>query len=206
MVAVPIYPGQAPKQLSRGATQPASDDLTKYIAAGALVAGAAMMVVGNRRAGLVVAAAGTALGDADLSGIALIPAVAGAAAAAGAGAALAALAAGTTSRSRSCCSATSFRNSPSGVNSLRSTTLKLSSCLGSANEVSLNQLSTAARMNQQFSIALRKRTSTHHIIKTLYIIKNTRPDPHDRSSQFVGRKSPVVTKNRSPPRKWWERP
>jgi hypothetical protein len=61
MVAVPIYPGQAPKQLSRGAAQPASDDLTKYIAAGALVAGAAMMVVGNRRAGLVVAAAGTAL-------------------------------------------------------------------------------------------------------------------------------------------------
>ena len=43
---------------------------------------------------------------------------------------------GTVSRSRSCCSATSFRNSPSGVNSLRSTTLKLSSCLDSDNGIS----------------------------------------------------------------------
>src|SRR6266550_1624232 len=34
--------------------------------------------------------------------------------------------------SRSCCSATSLRNSPSGVNSRRSTTLKVSSCLGFA--------------------------------------------------------------------------
>ena len=45
--------------------------------------------------------------------------------------------AGVVSRSRSCCSATSLRNSPSGVNSLRSTTLKLSSCLDSDNGISL---------------------------------------------------------------------
>src|SRR5882672_11090481 len=47
--------------------------------------------------------------------------------------------------SRSCCSATSLRNSPSGVNSRRSTTLKVSSCLGSDNGFSLRHFSNEIR-------------------------------------------------------------
>src|ERR1700704_3717368 len=47
--------------------------------------------------------------------------------------------------SRSCCSATSLRNSPSGVNSRRSTTLKVSSCLGSDNGFSLRHFSDKIR-------------------------------------------------------------
>src|SRR3981189_3166483 len=47
--------------------------------------------------------------------------------------------------SRSCCSATSLRNSPSGVNSRRSTTLKVSSCLGSDNGFSLRHFSDNSR-------------------------------------------------------------
>src|SRR6266550_4865605 len=56
-------------------------------------------------------------------------------------AAWAALAEEAVSCSRSCCSATSLRNSPSGVNSRRSTTLKVSSCLGSDNGFSLRHFS-----------------------------------------------------------------
>jgi hypothetical protein len=62
MVAVPMYPPQSQSTaLSGPASQTAPDDWTKYVAAGALLAGGAMMIAGNRRAGLVVAAAGTAL-------------------------------------------------------------------------------------------------------------------------------------------------
>src|SRR6267378_2402291 len=60
-------------------------------------------------------------------------------------AAWAALAEEAVSCSRSCCSATSLRNSPSGVNSRRSTTLKVSSCLGSDNGFSLRYFSNEIR-------------------------------------------------------------
>jgi hypothetical protein len=63
MAAVPMYPGQTPRQQSLPgmSSKTAPEDWTKYVAAGALLAGGAMMIAGNRRAGLVVAAAGTAL-------------------------------------------------------------------------------------------------------------------------------------------------
>jgi hypothetical protein len=44
------------------AQQSASPDWTHYVAAGALVAGGVLVVTGHKRAGMAVAAAGTALG------------------------------------------------------------------------------------------------------------------------------------------------
>jgi hypothetical protein len=64
MVAVPIPPTgpYAPsRKLSSGAEKSDAQDWTKYVAAGTLLAGGALMLAGNRRAGLVVAAAGTVL-------------------------------------------------------------------------------------------------------------------------------------------------
>jgi len=43
------------------APSPRTEDWTHWLAAGAVIAGGALMVTGNRRAGLTVAAAGTAL-------------------------------------------------------------------------------------------------------------------------------------------------
>src|SRR6266566_3336082 len=60
-------------------------------------------------------------------------------------AAWAVLAEDAVSCSRSCCSATSLRNSPSGVNNRRSTTLKVSLCLGSDNGFSLSHFSNEIR-------------------------------------------------------------
>lgn len=64
MVAVPI-PRTGPTQLpSVGSAAPASpaasSDWTHYLAAGAVVAGGALMIAGHKKAGVAVAAAGTA--------------------------------------------------------------------------------------------------------------------------------------------------
>jgi hypothetical protein len=47
--------------LAAPASEAKSQDWTNWVAAGAVVAGGALMVTGNRRAGLAIAAAGTAL-------------------------------------------------------------------------------------------------------------------------------------------------
>jgi len=78
MVAVPIprsgqplYPqsiaasSQVPPagspSLPAPAQQPASPDLTHFVAAGTLLAGGALIATGHRRAGIAIAAAGTAI-------------------------------------------------------------------------------------------------------------------------------------------------
>ena len=52
---------QGSASLPAPASEAKSQDWMNWVAAGAVVAGGALMVTGNRRAGLVVAAAGTAL-------------------------------------------------------------------------------------------------------------------------------------------------
>jgi hypothetical protein len=63
MVAVPIPRTSQPTQLrSLGSGAPAKQqDWTHLLAAGTVVAGGALMVAGHKKAGLAVAAAGTAL-------------------------------------------------------------------------------------------------------------------------------------------------
>jgi hypothetical protein len=70
MVAVPIprsgassqiRHSQAPASLPASAQETQSPDWTSFLAAGTLVAGGALLVTGHRKAGMVVAAAGTAL-------------------------------------------------------------------------------------------------------------------------------------------------
>ena len=73
MVAVPIprsgaqaqypqsFPAAGSASLPAPAPSSASPDWTHYIAAGTLVAGGVLMVTGHKRAGMAVAAAGTAL-------------------------------------------------------------------------------------------------------------------------------------------------
>jgi hypothetical protein len=65
MVAVPISRptpfNETPVALPAPVADANSQDLTKWVAAGAVVAGGALMVTGHRKAGLAVAAAGTAL-------------------------------------------------------------------------------------------------------------------------------------------------
>jgi ABC-type transporter Mla subunit MlaD len=59
MVAVPIsrpFPASTPS-----AVPEAQDDMMHWVTAGALVAGGVLLATGNRKAGLAVAAAGTAL-------------------------------------------------------------------------------------------------------------------------------------------------
>ena len=64
MVAVPIPrtgPTQLPSVGSAAPASPASNDWTHYLAAGAVVAGGALLIAGHKKAGVAVAAAGTAL-------------------------------------------------------------------------------------------------------------------------------------------------
>jgi hypothetical protein len=64
MVAVPILRTGQPAQLrslGTGAATTQSTDWTHLLAAGTVVAGGALMIAGHKKAGLAVAAAGTAL-------------------------------------------------------------------------------------------------------------------------------------------------
>jgi hypothetical protein len=54
-------PAAGSASLPAPALRPASPDWTHYLAAGTLLAGGALIVTGHRRAGVAVAAAGTAL-------------------------------------------------------------------------------------------------------------------------------------------------
>ena len=66
MAASTSFPGQNAPQLhsqtgSTSLTTPASREWTNLLAAGAIVAGGALMVTGHKRAGVAVAAVGTVL-------------------------------------------------------------------------------------------------------------------------------------------------
>jgi len=64
MVAVPISRSGQPAQmrsLSSGAIDSTPTDWTQLLAAGTVIAGGALMIAGHKKAGLVVAAAGTAM-------------------------------------------------------------------------------------------------------------------------------------------------
>ncbi|WP_263357165.1 hypothetical protein [Acidicapsa ligni] len=61
MVAIPISHIDSTELLTAGSAAPAQQGWTNYVAAGTIVAGGALMITGHKKAGLAIAAAGTAL-------------------------------------------------------------------------------------------------------------------------------------------------